>query len=86
MVRIELGLPLWFRTTPMSGLMVALSLIRSLVFPPQVPVSLLIMLPLFWDDRCWGQVDLLHPVDSLPSCRGFCAVPGPLQSVQRAEM
>ena len=36
-------------------------------------VSLLIMLPLF------GMFDS-------PSCRGFCSVPGPFQSVQRAEM
>ena len=35
------------RFTPMFRLMVVLSLIRLLVFPPQVPVSLLIMLPLF---------------------------------------
>ena len=35
------------RITPMFGLMVVLSLIRLLVFPPQVLVSLLIMLPLF---------------------------------------
>ena len=40
----------------------------------------------FWDIRSWGQVDLLHPVDNFPSCSGFCSVPGPLQSVQRAEM
>ena len=31
MSMIELKLPLWFRITPMSGLMVALSLIRSRV-------------------------------------------------------
>ena len=40
----------------------------------------------FWDDRSWGQVDLLRSVGDFPSCRGFCSVPGPLQSVQRAEM
>ena len=40
----------------------------------------------FWDVRTWEQVDLLHPVDNFPSCRGFCSVPGPCQSVQRAEM
>ena len=40
----------------------------------------------FWDVRTWGQVDLLHSVDNLPACRGFCSVPGPYQSVQRAEM
>ena len=40
----------------------------------------------FWDVRSWGQVDLIHPVGNVPSCRGFCSVPGPLQSVQRAEL
>ena len=39
----------------------------------------------FWDVRSWGQVDLIHPVGNVPSCRGFCSVPGPLQPVQRAE-
>ena len=39
-----------------------------------------------WSARTWGQVDCLHPVGDSPSCRGFCSVPGPLQSVQRAEM
>ena len=49
-------------------------------------VSLLIMLLLFWDVRSWGQVDLLHPVGNFPSCGGFCSVPVPFQSVQRAEL
>ena len=39
-----------------------------------------------WSARTWGQVDRLHSVDVSLSCRGFCSVPGPLQSVQRAEM
>ena len=39
-----------------------------------------------WSARTWGQVDRLHSVDGSLSCRGFCSVPGPLQSVQRAEM
>ena len=39
-----------------------------------------------WDDRRWGQVDLLRHEGDVQSCRGFCSVPGPLQSVQRAEM
>ena len=39
-----------------------------------------------WSARTWGQVDRLHSVGDSPSCRGFCSVPGPLQSVQRAEM
>ena len=29
---------------------------------------------------------LFDPVGNSPSCRGFCSVPGPFQSVQRAEM
>ena len=40
----------------------------------------------FWDVRSWGQVDLIRPVGNIPPCGGFCSVPGPLQSVQRAEM
>ena len=40
----------------------------------------------FWDVRSWEQVDLLRSVGDFPSCRGFCSVPGPLQSVQRAEL
>ena len=40
----------------------------------------------FCDVRSWGQVDLIHPVGNALSCRGFCSVPGPLQSVQRAEL
>ena len=72
----------------MSGLMVALSLIRSLVF---------LLLELFffffahqsvdfWDDRRWGHVDHVRPEGKVQSCRGFSSVPGPLQSVQRAEL
>ena len=53
-----------------------MSLIRSLVF----------LLLELWDDRRWGQVDLIRPEGNVQSCRGFCSVPGPLQSVQRAEM
>ena len=40
----------------------------------------------FWDVRSWGQVDLIHPVGNVPSCRGFCSVPGPFQSVQPFEL
>ena len=39
-----------------------------------------------WDDRRRGHVDGVRAVGEVPSCRGFCSVPGPLQSVQRAEM
>ena len=41
---------------------------------------------LLWDVRTWGQVDRLRSVGDFPTCRGFCSVPGPYQSVQRAEM
>ena len=41
---------------------------------------------LLWDVRTWGQVDRLQSVGDFPTCRGFCSVPGPYQSVQRAEM
>ena len=40
----------------------------------------------FWDDRRWGYVDRVWSEGAVPSCGGFCSVPGPLQSVQRAEM
>ena len=33
-----------------------------------------------------GHVDRVRPEGAVQSCRGFCSVPGPLQSVQRAEM
>ena len=42
MILIRLLLHAWFRITPMSGLMVVLSLIRLLVFPLLVLGSLLI--------------------------------------------
>ena len=37
-----------------------------------------------WGGRRWGYVDRVRP--EVQSCQGFCSVPGPLQSVQRAEM
>ena len=40
----------------------------------------------FWNGRRWGHVDRVRVYPNLASCRGFCSVPGPLQSVQRAEM
>ena len=74
------------RITPMSGLMVALSWIGLLV-------SLLQVLACFahhsedrWSGCRWGHVDRVRPEGEVQSCRGFCSVPGPLQSVQRAEM
>ena len=39
-----------------------------------------------WGHRRWGHVDGLRSVGAAQCCRGFCSVPGPLQSVQRAEM
>ena len=43
------------------------------------------------DERCWrgcrwGHVDGVYPGLDRAFCRGFCSVPGPLQTVQRAEM
>ena len=40
----------------------------------------------FWRHRRWGHVDGVRLDPDLACCRGFCSVPGPLQSVQRAEM
>ena len=40
----------------------------------------------YWSDRRWGHVDRVRPEGEVQSCRGFCSVLGPLQSVQRAEM
>ena len=40
----------------------------------------------YWSDRRWGHVDGVRPGGNASSCREFCSVPGPLQSVQRAEM
>ena len=40
----------------------------------------------FWIDRRWGHVDHVHPEGEFQFCKGFCFVPGPLQSVHRAEM
>ena len=40
----------------------------------------------FWDVRSWFQVDLLYLAGNIPSCRNFCSVLGPFQSVHRAEL
>ena len=40
----------------------------------------------FWGGRRWGHVDSIRFDPGLACCRGFSSVPGPLQSVQRAEM
>ena len=34
-----------------------------------------------WDHRRWGHVDQVRSVGDLQSCKGFCSVPRPLQSV-----
>ena len=39
-----------------------------------------------WSAHRWGHVDGARPGGDVSSCRGFCSVPGLLQSVQRAEM
>ena len=39
-----------------------------------------------WSGRRWGHLDHVRPEGEVQSCRGFCSVPGPFQSVQRAEM
>ena len=40
----------------------------------------------FWRGCRWGHVDGVYPDLDRAYCRGFSSVPGPLQSVQRAEM
>ena len=40
----------------------------------------------FWNDRRWGHVDGVVVGRNHACCRGFSSVPGPLQTVQRAEM
>ena len=41
----------------------------------------------FWAERSWGHIDDDVQEDrTVASCRGYCSVPGPLQSVQRAEL
>ena len=39
-----------------------------------------------WNGRRWGHVDGVLVDRDLACCRGFSSVPGPLQTVQRAEM
>ena len=69
----------------MSGLVVALSWIGSLVSLLQVP-GFAHQTEDYWSGRRWRHVDRVHPEGEVQSWRGFCSVPGPLQSVQRAEM
>ena len=70
----------------MSGQMAALFLINLLVFPLQVRGFFARKAEHFWSNRRWGHVDGFRLDPKIASCRGFCSVPGPLQSVQRAEM
>ena len=41
-----------------------------------------------WFGRMWGHLDLLPPLPdgAGEACRLYCSVPGPLQTVQRAEI
>ena len=39
-----------------------------------------------WGDRRWGHVDRVQSVGIDHSCMAFVSVPGPLQTVQRAEL
>ena len=39
-----------------------------------------------WRGRRWGHVDGIRADHDASFCRGFFSIPGPLQSVQRAEM
>ena len=41
---------------------------------------------LCWSDRRWGHFDRVQSSNVAHSCRGFVSVPGPLQTVQRAEL
>ena len=66
----------------MSGLMVALSLIGWLV----CWVFLLISLFLAGIIGVGAMLIRFAPVGDPQCCQGFCSVPRPLQSVQRAEM
>ena len=71
----------------MSGLMVAWFWIRSQVYLPLALVFFARQSEHCWRERRWGHVDRLRPdVGDGRVCKGFCSVPGPLQTVQRAEM
>ena len=37
-------------------------------------------------ERRWCHVDRVRPDGEVPDCRGFCSLPGPLQSLKRSEM
>ena len=81
-----IGLFLLCRITLPSGRMAALFLINLLVFPHQVLAFFAHQSEHCWRGRKWGHVDGVRLDPDVTSCRGCCSVPGPLQSVQRAEM
>ena len=56
------------------------------MFPLLALGSLLTILSYAGGERRWGHVDQVRADGVVPSCRGSCSVPGPLQSVQRAVM
>ena len=56
------------------------------MFPLPVPDFFAHQPVSWWDHRRWGHVHQVRPVGDLQSCKGFCSVRGPLQSVQRAEV
>ena len=86
MILIMIWLLLLYRIILMSGQMEALFLIGLLVFPLQVLVFFAHQAQHFWEGRRWGHVDGVRINPDVASCRVFCSVHGPLQSVQRAEM
>ena len=56
------------------------------MFPLQVLVFFAHQAEHSWSGRRWGHVDGVRFDPNFASCRDYCSVPGPLQSVQRAEM
>ena len=86
MVLILMCLLLGCLTLLGSGPMEVLFWIRSLASLPLVRVFFAHQSSDCWNGRRWGHVDRVRPEGEDQSCRGFCSVPGPLQSVQRAEM
>ena len=72
--------------SPRFGLMVAWCWTRSLVFLLLVLECLLISLSSAGEIVSGGHVDCVQSVGVDRSCRAFVSVPGPLQTVQRAEL
>ena len=83
---IETGLHPWSLINPTSGLTVSPVLDRVTGISSSGAGFFAHQSVNFWEDRRWGHVDHVRPAGDVQSCRGFCSVPGPLQSVQRAEM